>query len=85
MRALARREGAADMDGRSRAAQLRLRAYLALEVEPARVIARAFDDAFIDLPEDWRERSREVELSVIVQRATRARVQPADARAALAA
>ena len=66
MRALARREGAADMDGRSRAAQLRLRAYLALEVEPARVIARAFDDAFIDLPEDWRERSREVELSVIV-------------------
>ena len=54
------------MDGRSRAVQLRLRAYLALEVEPARVIARAFDDAFIDLPEDWRERSREVELSVIV-------------------
>ncbi len=66
MRALARREGAADRDSRSRAVQLRLRAYLALEVEEARVAARAFDDAFLDLPADWRERSREVELAVIL-------------------
>lgn len=66
MRALARREGAAEMQDRLRAAQIRLRAYLALEVEEARVIARAFDDAFLDLPADWRERSREIELEVIL-------------------
>ena len=66
MRALARRDGAASIDERTRAAQLRLRAWLALDVEEARVIARAFDDAFLDLPESWRERSREIEFSVII-------------------
>ena len=66
MRALARREGAASIDDRNAAALLRLRAWLALDVEEARVIARAFDDAFLDLPEGWRERSREIEFSVIV-------------------
>ena len=66
MRALARREGTASIDDRTRAAQLRLRAWLALDVEEARVVARAFDDAFLDLPEGWRERSREIEFSVIL-------------------
>lgn len=66
MRALARREGAAAIDERNSAALLRLRAWLALEIEEARVIARAFDDAFIDLPDGWRERSREIEFSVII-------------------
>ena len=66
MRALARREGAAPIDDRARAAQLRFRAWLALDIEEARVIARAFDDAFIDLPDGWRDRSREIELSVLL-------------------
>ena len=66
MRALARREGAAVIDDRNAAALMRLRAWLALDVEEARVIARAFDDAFLDLPAGWRERSREIEFSVII-------------------
>ncbi len=65
MRALARREGAASLEYAHERSVRRLRALLSLEVEDARVAARAFEDAFIDLPDEWRERSREIEFSAI--------------------
>ena len=65
MRALARREGAAALDVAHELVARRLRAYLKLDVEEARVAARAFADAHVDLPEGWGERSREIEFSVI--------------------
>ena len=65
MRALARREGAASMDVAHELAARRLRAYLRLDVEEARIAARAFVDAHIDLPSEWSERSREIEFDVI--------------------
>lgn len=65
MRALARREGAASLDVVHELVARRLRALLQLDVEEARVAARAFTDAQIDLPTSWQERSREIELSVI--------------------
>ena len=66
MRALARLEGGATPDRLHERALLRLRALLQLDAEQARVIARAFDDAFLDLPEGWRERNREAELGAIL-------------------
>ena len=65
MRGLARRESGASFESRRELAVRRLRALLRLNVEDARVVARSFDDAFIDLPAEWRERSREVEFAVI--------------------
>ncbi|MYE05632.1 MAG: hypothetical protein F4Y04_00130 [Chloroflexi bacterium] len=65
MRALARREGAATVEVAHEVAVRRLRAYLQLDVEEARIAARAFVDAHIDLPVEWRERNREIEFDVI--------------------
>lgn len=65
MRAMARREGGATIEQAHELAARRLRAYLKLDVENARIAARAFADAHIDLPESWRERNREVEFAVI--------------------
>ncbi|MCY3569122.1 MAG: hypothetical protein OXH38_10875 [Chloroflexi bacterium] len=65
MRALARREGAASIDLAHELSVRRLRALLNLDVEDARVAARAFEDAHIDLPREWRERNREIEFSAI--------------------
>ena len=65
MRAMARREGGASVAEAHELAARRLRAMLQLDSETARSVARAFADAFIDLPAEWRERSREVEFSVI--------------------
>ena len=66
MRALARLEGSSTPDRLHERALLRLRALLQLDAEQARVIARAFDDAFLDLPEGWREQNREAELGAIL-------------------
>ena len=65
MRALARREGAASLDTAHELVVRRLRAYLQLDVEEARIAARAFADAHIDLPADWGDRNREIEFDVI--------------------
>ena len=65
MRALARREGAASLELAHELAVRRLRAFLRLDVEEARIAARAFADAHIDLPADWDERNREIEFAVI--------------------
>ena len=65
MRALARREGAATMDIAHELVARRLRAYVRLNIEEARIAARAFVDAHIDLPTEWGERNREIELNVI--------------------
>ena len=65
MRALARREGAASVEVAHELITRRLRAYLRLDVEEARIAARAFVDAHIDLPAEWGERSREIEFDVI--------------------
>lgn len=65
MRALARREGAASVELAHELVARRLRAYLQLDVEEARIAARAFVDAHIDLPADWIERNREIEFDVI--------------------
>lgn len=65
MRALARREGAASVEVAHELVARRLRAYLKLEVEEARIAARAFVDAHIDLPAEWSERNREIEFDVI--------------------
>jgi len=65
MRALARREGSASIETAHELAARRLRAYLRLEVEEARIAARAYVDAFIDLPVEWGDRNREVEFDVI--------------------
>ena len=65
MRALARREGAASVEVAHELVARRLRAYLKLEVEEARIAARAFVDAHIDLPVEWSERNREIEFDVI--------------------
>ena len=65
MRALARREGAASMAAAHELVARRLRAYLRLDVEEARIAARAFVDAHIDLPTEWNERNREIEFAVI--------------------
>ncbi len=65
MRTLARREGGASIHTAHELAARRLRAMLQLDVEAARVIARAFSDAFVDLPDRWQERNREIDLSVI--------------------
>ena len=66
MRALARLEGGSTPDLLHERALTRLRALFRLDREQARVIARAFDDAFLDLPEGWRERNREAELGAIL-------------------
>ena len=65
MRAVARREGGAGRDAAHELAARRLRAFLQLDVEDARVAARAFADAHIDLPDEWRKRNREIEFDVI--------------------
>ena len=65
MRALARREGAATVEMAHELSAKRLRALLQLDVEEARIAARAFVDAHIDLPAEWRERNREIEFDVI--------------------
>ena len=65
MRAVARREGAASAEVAHELVARRLRAYLRLDVEEARIAARAFVDAHIDLPSEWRERNREIEFDVI--------------------
>ena len=65
MRAMARREGGAPWHVAHELVVRRLRAFLQLSVEDARVAARAFADAHIDLPEEWRERNREIEFDVI--------------------
>lgn len=65
MRALARREGAASAERAHELIARRLRAYLRLDVEEARIAARAFVDAHIDLPAGWVERNREIEFDVI--------------------
>ncbi len=65
MRALARRQGAASLELAHELAVRRLRAFLRLDVEEARIAARAFVDAHIDLPADWDERNREIEFDVI--------------------
>ncbi len=65
MRALARREGAATMEVGHELVARRLRAYLRLDVEEARIAARAFVDAHIDLPAEWGERNRDIEFDVI--------------------
>lgn len=65
MRALARREGAASVEVAHELAARRLRAYLRLDVEEARIAARAYVDAYIDLPAEWSERNREIEFDVI--------------------
>ncbi len=65
MRAMARREGGASVETAHELATTRLRAFLRLDVEDARVAARAFADAHIDLPDPWRERNREIEFSAI--------------------
>jgi len=65
MRALARREGAASVADAHELAARRLRAYLRLDVEEARIAARAFADAHVDLPSEWAERSRQIEFAVI--------------------
>lgn len=66
MRALARREGSAQRDLRHSLTVMRLRALLQHGPGEARVLARAFEDAFLDLPDGWRDASREVELSVVM-------------------
>ncbi len=66
MRALARREGGAQRDLQHSLTLMRLRALLQHESGEARVLARAFDDAFLDLPDGWRDASRELELAVIM-------------------
>lgn len=65
MRAMARREGGASWEEAHELAAKRLRAFLRLDVEDARIAARAFNDAHIDLPDDWRERNCEIEFAVI--------------------
>ena len=65
LRGLARREGGATTALAHEMASRRLRALLNLDDEEARVIARAFEDAFVDLPIGWRERNREIEFAVI--------------------
>ena len=65
MRAVARREGAATLALAHELAVRRLRAFLRLGVEEARIAARAFADAHIDLPAEWGERNREIEFDVI--------------------
>ena len=65
LRSLARREGAAAPGLAHELAAQRLRALLRLDAETARVMARAYADAFIDLPAEWAARSRELEFSVI--------------------
>ncbi len=65
MRAMARREGATPIDQAHELATKRLRGLLRLDIEDARIAARAFADAHIDLPAEWRERNRELEFSVI--------------------
>ena len=65
MRALARREGAASIDLAHELSVRRVRALLTLDVENARVAARAFEDAHIDLPGEWRDRNREIEFGAI--------------------
>lgn len=65
MRAMARREGAAAWEEAHELVVRRLRAYLQLSTENARIAARAFADAHIDLPNKWRERNREIEFDVI--------------------
>lgn len=66
MRALARLEGSSTPDRLHERALQRLRALMQLDAEQARVIARAFDDAFLDLPDGWQERNREAELGAIL-------------------
>jgi hypothetical protein len=65
MRAMARREGAASAAVVHELVVRRLRAYLRLDVEEARIAARAFADAHLDLPSDWTERNRQIEFDVI--------------------
>lgn len=65
MRALARREGAVSTEQAHELVSRRLRAFLQLETEDARVAARAFADAYIDLPSAWQERNRAIEFDVI--------------------
>ncbi len=65
MRALARRQGAASLEMAHELAVRRLRALLRLDVEEARIAARSFEDAHIDLPAEWGERNREIEFDVI--------------------
>lgn len=65
MRAMARREGAANWESAHELVVRRLRAFLQLNLEDARIAARAFADAHIDLPGEWRERNREIEFDVI--------------------
>lgn len=66
MRALARLEGGESAEAQHAMALTRLRALLQLDGEPARIVARAFDDAFLDLPAGWRSRNREIELAAIL-------------------
>ena len=66
LRSLARREGGASRDVRHSLTLMRLRALLQHEPGEARVLARAFEDAFLDLPSGWREASRVVELAVVM-------------------
>lgn len=66
MRALARLEGGASAEAQHAMALARLRALLQLDDEPARIVSRAFDDAFLDLPAGWRGRNREIEFAAIV-------------------
>ncbi len=65
MRALARRQGAAPVTEAYELAARRLRALLQLDVEVARIAARGFADAHIDLPDGWSDRNREIEFDVI--------------------
>jgi len=66
MRSLARRAGAADPDARHEQTLMRLRALLQFDDEQARVLARAFDDAYLDLPDHWREQAREAEFGAML-------------------
>lgn len=66
LRALARLEGSASPAAQHAMALTRLRGLLQLDDEPARIAARAFDDAFLDLPAGWRSRNREIEFVAIL-------------------
>ena len=70
MRSLARRAGAAEIDTRHQLTLTRLRALLQFDPEEARVLARAFDDAYLDLPPHWRESAREAELGAMINALT---------------
>ena len=65
MRALARREGATGWEEAHELVVRRLRALLRLDIEDARVAARACSDAYIDLPSEWCERNQEIEFAAI--------------------